>query len=616
VIRRPLLKYHSLLSILVYIITSSELLIAQTNPNVINFSDSKDTSKNVSALVRSLIQKAPKKNLKITFQKGVYHFSPEGSFKKIHNITNHENGEKNIAFLFEGFENLEIDANGSSFIFTGQMLPFLFENCNNVTLKNCSIDWDIPFFIQGEVVHTDRDAETYDIRLYSDGYCFKLQNDRLIFPNQSGFSFSGLGESLVFDKNTRSPVFEANKFDIQRNKDIKVNELENGNARLYEKLKNYPVTGSIITFKGPMSENRYAPAIHAKWSKNISIEHVNVYHALGMGFLGEHTENIHLNSFNVKVPEGSDRMISTIADATHFCNCRGNVLVENSLFENMLDDGTNVHGTYVKIDSILGHNKVKASLQHFQQSNFDFAQNTDSVWFIIAPSVARSNENVVSKCVPVNSFSMEITFKNPLPASLRKGDLIENKTWNTQSFTMRNCTIRNNRARNIVLKTPGKTLIENNYFHSMMASILLRGEAFFWYESGANENVEIRNNTFENCTYGGGNQALLFISPRFNKSFDKTALFDRNIIFENNIIKTFDNKIVDASNVDKLTIRNNVIIQTKMYKPFNPTCPLIDLHNCKNAEIEGNRYENKQYNFLRVDQKTLETANIDSNMYF
>ena len=50
-----------------------------------------------------------------------------------------------------------------------------------------------------------------------------------------------------------------------------------------------------------MSENRYAPAIHAKWSKNISIEKVNVYHALGMGFLGEHTENIHLNSlYNVR----------------------------------------------------------------------------------------------------------------------------------------------------------------------------------------------------------------------------------------------------------------------------------------------------------------------------
>ena len=614
--KRLLFTYCRVLSMIVIILISSELLIAQTDKNILDFSDLKGNAQNVSALVKSSIEKAPKKDLKIIFPKGIYHFSPEGSFKKMHNITNHENGEKNIAFLFEGFENLEIDGNGSSFIFSGQMLPFLFENCNNVMLKNCSIDWDIPFFIQGEIVQVDQTAGTCDIKLYSKGYSYKVQHDRLIFPNQSGFSYSGLGESLVFDKNTKSPVFEANKFDIHRNKDTKIKELENGNIRLFEKLKNYPATGSIITFKGPMGENRYAPAIHAKWSKNISIEHVTVYHALGMGFLGEHTENIHLNSFNVKLREGSDRMISTTADATHFCNCRGNVLVENSLFENMLDDGTNVHGTYVKIDSILGKNKVKASLQHFQQSNFDFAQHADSVWFIIAPNVARSNDNVVAKCVLINNFSMEMTFKKPLPESLKIGDLIENKTWNTNSFTMRNCVIRNNRARNIVLKTPGKTLIENNYFHSMMASILLRGEAFFWYESGANENVVIRNNTFENCTYGGGDQALLFISPRFNKKFNKTELFDRNIIFENNTIKTFDTKIVDASNVDGLIIRNNVITQTHSYKPFNPESPFIDLHNCKDAEVKNNTYEGKQFNFLRLDQKTQETAKVDSNKYF
>lgn len=613
---RLLLKYLRLLSIIAFVLISSEFLIAQTDNNILDFSNLKGNSRNISNLVKNSVQKAPKRNLKVIFPKGIYHFSPEGSFKKNINITNHENGEKNIAFLFEGFENLEIDGNGSSFIFSGQMLPFLFEKCNNVTLKNCSIDWDIPFFIQGEVVESNMQSGTYDIKLFSKGYSYKVQNDRLIFPNQSGFAYSSLGESLVFDKKTKSPVFEADKFDIHRSKDIQIKKLENGNIRFFEKLKDYPSIGSIITFKGPMSENRYAPAIHAKRSKNISIEQVTVYHALGMGFLGEHTENIHLNGFNVKLRKGSDRMISTTADATHFCNCRGNVLVENSLFENMLDDGTNVHGTYVQIDSILGRNKVKASLQHFQQSNFKFAQNTDSVWFIIAPNVARSHDNIVTKYVPVNNLSMEITFKKSLPESLKIGDLIENKTWNTKSFTMRNCIIRNNRARNIVLKTPGKTLIENNYFHSMMASILLRGEAFFWYESGANENVVIRNNTFENCTYGGGDQALLFISPRFNKRFNKTALFDRNIIFEDNTIKTFETKIVDASNVDGLIIRNNVINQTNNYKPFNPESPFIDLHNCKNTEVKDNKYEGEPLNFLRLDQKTKETAKLDSNKYF
>lgn len=68
----------------------------------------------------------------------------------------------------------------------------------------------------------------------------------------------------------------------------------------------------------------------------------------------------------------------------------------------------------------------------------------------------------------------------------------------------------------------------------MMASILMRPEAYFWYEAGANENTVIRNNTFHNCILGGGEQAMLFISPRFAKNFDKSGWIDKNVVFENN----------------------------------------------------------------------------------
>lgn len=70
-------------------------------------------------------------------------------------------------------------------------------------------------------------------------------------------------------------------------------------------------------------------------------------------------------------------------------------------------------------------------------------------------------------------------------------------------------------------------MIENNYLNSMMASILMRPEAYFWYEAGANENTVIRNNTFHNCILGGGEQAMLFISPRFAKNFDKSGWIDK-----------------------------------------------------------------------------------------
>ena len=159
-----------------------------------------------------------------------------------------------------------------------------------------------------------------------------------------------------------------------------------------------------------------------------------------MGFLGEISENISLKNFNVCLREGTDRMLSATADATHFCNCRGNVVVDGCLFENMLDDGTNVHGTYVRIEKIISNRTLQAKLTHFQQGGFEFARPGDKNWFIIAPLINRQNENKIVDYRRLDDYTMELTFVKDLPKELKEGDLVENKTWNTDSFVMKNCT--------------------------------------------------------------------------------------------------------------------------------------------------------------------------------
>src|SRR5690606_37721995 len=146
---------------------------------------------------------------------------------------------------------------------------------------------------------------------------------------------------------------------------------------------------------------------------------------------------------------------------------------DSCLFENMLDDGTNVHGTYVKIDSVISNKKIRVQLQHYQQAGIVLGQKGDEVWFLSTPSPQRSNVNTIESYIPINKYYADIVFSTAVPAHIKKGDLIENKTWNTSSFTIKNSIMRNHRARNIVLKDPGKILIENNYFQSMMAAILV-----------------------------------------------------------------------------------------------------------------------------------------------
>lgn len=562
--------------------------------------------------VRIALETAPRENVRIVFPCGTYRFSVGKAFGKYHSITNHENGYKYIAFNIDGFTNVEIDGNGSEFIFTGTMLPVLIENSTNVRVHNMSIDWETPFFVQGEVIGVGAGGEYYDLRMSVDGYSWGVSGERLRFPENQNFTYECVGESLVFDKNTHAPIYGASDFDIHRRDDVQVVELGNNILRIYEprRLKTLPPVGSIVIFKGPMGANRYAPAIHCIASKGVEVENVNIYHALGMGFLGEKTEDITLSRFNVCLREGVDRMVSATADATHFCNCKGDILVEKCTFENMLDDGTNVHGTYLKVGTIVDKHTVRAELHHFQQRGFVFGQRGDKVWFLVAPCSDRGYENEIVALSQINESVCTIKFREELPPNLRPGDLIENKTWNSDSFVLRDCRILNHRARNIVIKTPNRVLIENNFLQSMMASILLRGESSHWYESGATTDVTIRGNHFDNCVLGGGEQAVLFISPRMSPAFAKKQQFDSNIRFENNTITTFDNMIVDATNVEGLTIRNNKVVQNGDYQPFNAGKHLYNLVNCKDAVIEGNQYVGSHTLILKTDGATTKKSGI------
>lgn len=559
--------------------------------------------------IRTAIESTVSKNIKLVFEKGVYNFKPDYAFAKHCNITNHGNGYKKIIFPMMGYQSLEIDGNGSEFIFHGQVFPFLIENCSNVKIKNLIVDWDIPYLFQGEVIAYDAKEGWRDIKPHTVGFNWELKNGRIEFPEIDGFSYTELGSTLAFEKDNKRVVYDGKDF---RSNPTKVEKRPDGVLRIYEKMKNFPPVGSILNSKGDREHDRYAPAFDAISSKNIVFDNVVVHHALGMGFLAERSENITIKNSGVYLRQGTDRVVSSTADATHFANCKGDILVENCRFENMLDDGTNVHGTYTVVDSILNEKTLRFEFKHFEQLGFEFAGIGDVLWFIHQPNVDKASENTVKSVKIVNDRFVQLTFENKLPINLKKGDLIENKTWNP-SFTMRGCTIQNHRARNVVLKTPLKTVIEKNNFSSMMSSILFRGESFFWFESGQVEDVLIRNNHFTYCAYNGMGHAVLNITPRLGENFDQSQFYDRNIRFENNLIETFDNRIVWADRVDGLLIKGNKIVQTFDFKPLQPNAPMFEFLNCKDVKIVNNEYNGTNNNTLISDEKSMSTLKVKNN---
>ncbi|WP_303317253.1 right-handed parallel beta-helix repeat-containing protein [Flavivirga abyssicola] len=573
---------------------------------IIHIKHSKD---DITTRVREAIQNAKDKDIKLVFEKGIYKFLPEYAFSKFSFITNHGNGYKYVGFRFENFNSVEVEGNGSEFIFHGRMAPFQFENCNKIDVKNVVIDWDIPFTFEAEVLSVNKEEKWFDVKPIIDGHSWSFKDNEISFPNIDGFSFRELGHAHCFDPKTKSTFYGAYG---QHLTPKKVEKLENGIYRIHQSMRHYPPKGSVIAAKGGNEFNRYAPAFQTQESKNVTYDNIIVHHALGMAFLFERTEDIKILNSGTYTREGSNRYISSTADATHFANCKGDILVENCRFEGMLDDGTNVHGTYVTVDAILDEYTVRIKLQHFEQLGFKFADVGDEVWFIQKPSPERGEVNEVVKAKFINEKYTELTFKNKLPKTLSKDDILENKTWNP-TYTIRNCRITKHRARNLMIKTPKKIVIENNILSSEMSSIGLRGETFFWYESGAVNEVIIRNNHFINCAHGGAEHAVLWVSPRLGKGFDKTEIYDRNIIFEDNIIETFQNRIVWADRLEGLVFKGNTIKQVDAFKSKFPNAHMFDFKNCKDVVIENNVYKGDIKKFVKADESSKKSLKIKRN---
>jgi hypothetical protein len=546
---------------------------------------------------------------KIEFPKGTYHFYPTFAPEFYCEITNNDNGLKRTSFPLIGFNDFMVEGNGSDFIYHGKMIPFIIEGSTNITITNLSIDWEVPFAIEGLVVANNPEKHSFDIEIKTpymvefNRLYLCLEREDSPYERTYGKRFATwehynieVGQNILWDPKTMAPYYNTNQYTLPE-KGNYAEELKKGLVRLTTKVKTLPPIGSILVSKGEYLQNRTSPAIRIFQSKNIQFKNVNVHHAGGMGLIAERCEDIILDGFNVVLKKGSGRMITTTADATHFCNVKGMVTIKNCTFENMLDDATNIHGTYVRVNKIIDDYTIAFETYHPHQNGYLFAAEGDMVQIIDQKNLQpRTEPLLVKKIERVNEKISYIIFDKPINDKVAIYDGIENRSWYA-SAVIENNIVRNNRARSFLISTPRKVVVKNNYLSSQMAAFRITGDLDLWNESGPCEDLIIENNTIENSVYGGnGPQAIFLIDPQYKDKKIISGKYSKNIFIRNNTIKTFDNAILKAISVDRLVFENNQIIQTDTYLPIFPSVENVQIINCNNALIKGNTYK-------RLDQK-------------
>ena len=171
---------------------------------------------------------------------------------------------------------------------------------------------------------------------------------------------------------------------------------------------------------------------------------------------------------------------------------------------------------------------------------------------------------------------------------------------------MRNCIVRNNRARSILISTAGDVLIENNHFKKCTyAGVLTAGDADFWFESGPFRNIIIRDNIFEDLGLAGGSAPVLGLLPHVDTNIDPEWYYHQNLVFERNTINTFSRNIVSARSVKDIVFKDNIINQSENYVSVaKDDDPVFVFEDCRDIQIEGNQYNWEKEASIRLLGRT------------
>lgn len=562
-----------------------ETVIIEADPDIADY----------TPVVREILEAHPDGNVSIRFTPGQYSFYPEKACSEFLSMSNNDSGERKVAFLIKDMDNVSVTGDGAEFLFHGAIVPFAVKSSSNVSLGGFSIDYDYPWTFEGEVIESDPESNTFTVRVFEDNK-YRIEGDRLFF---GGYDWEyPLAENIVFDPKTRRPYYNTAIYEHRHwTGELKARELSPGVVEFSGlSAVSVPPVGSIWDDKGPMELNRSYPGFAILQSKDVLVRDVHVYRAGSMALIAEFSENITVSGVSTAARPGSRRMITISADATHFVDCCGTVTLEGCTFESMLDDATNIHGVYMKVDSLLSPTVFRTSFGHFQQEGNWFAEEGDMLRFVNRKTLRPVGESELVKMNRISRNCYELETGLDLSSIENIRDLAVENVSRGCSVVIRDCKVHYNRARSLLLSTPGDVLVEDCDFSSMMAGIRICGDANYWYESGCTRNVVIRSNRFADGGLGGGQpQAILQIDPVIPEEARGTDFFFHgNIVFTGNVVETFDRQIVYGLSVENLEITDNVFIDSRSYSPLFPDLSVIDVQYCGNVRIKGNDFSRWQ----------------------
>lgn len=441
----------------------------------------------------------------VILENKVYHVRQDDSFEfegyycsNTAKIDENPNGLRRTAIYLKNKKNITIDGNGATMLVHGKMTPILFDRCENITVKNLTIDYACPTMAEFTVLSNDGGECILKI---NEECLFRLEGNEIIWQGENGADGKPYWEHGC---TANKRCVKLHNPETKLNRDFNRNNLTLENAELIDKstlkvsLKNKDVdlpAGSIIQSRSIVRDQTGS---FFERCKNLTFENCRVMFMHGLGMVSQFCENVTFKNCDFTPKEG--RTAASTADFFQFSGCRGNLVIDSCKAGGAHDDYINVHGTHLQIVERTKEN-LTVRFMHPESWGFQAFEAGDEVDFIKWDTLIPFGTAKVTAFEKLNDTDIKLTLDGEIPPVELCKDVVENKSW-TPNLYVRNCDFGPTSGRGILCTTRGEVIIENNRFNKLWGpALLIEDDCNFWFESGYTTNIIFRNNHISCCEY-------------------------------------------------------------------------------------------------------------------
>ena len=494
----------------------------------------------------------------------------------------------------KGVKGLAIEGNGAELINTPWNNLVRLEECEDVTVRGFVIDFNPLPFTQGTITEVDEEAGWFLLKIHA-GYDNPVEVYRRIGKKKPDW-----GWGVCMDPEKRMRKADANMhFHLQ---DVQ----EAGDGLLKVWLADHARKHASGLSKGDrfvitLKYGGGGATFHVTRSKNCRLEN-NTIHTAKYGMTHSLSDNhgrIHVKGVKITFKPGTNRLISTPKDGFH---CKHNAIgpiIEEGLYEGLLDDSINISVCPYWVRKDLGDNR-------YMIAEVQFSPRAGDTLMAFRPNPGTITEGLVVKSVEPQPTPPGmrgkwniITLNRPIPdIGLHQGGNLFPGGADKLTFTGlynlsasgKDYIVRGNtfgpQRRHAVLARASGGVIENNTFDGVGGSgVSLNNEIGSFYEGPLPADTVIRNNTFTDT---------FFESIKvYTRGRDVLA---RNITISGNRIQGWHTdpkarnsaSAIHLRNVTGAIITNNVIGKSGADQSISN--PLV-LVNCKDVIKRDNQIE-------------------------